>query len=628
MLLSGVWPGSQFQVSQKRAYSGKNRLPVIWWLSLIARFKSVVASKLYEGVVWMLLFSANDLAQTFDGREIFHDVRMEVALSEKVGLVGANGIGKSSLLRIIAAVQPATAGNIRFYRPVKTALLTEQMDRLGQDTVADYLQTALRLNNAAVAYGEVAKKFGFTQGDCSQLVTLSGGEKTRLQLARIWLAQPDLLLMDEPTNHLDSDHLDWLEQFIRQFSGTVLVVSHDRYFLDRSVTRVLELQATGITSYPGNYSDYARAKQLQFEQDLKTYFDQERRAQKLQRAIAAQEAWSDRGQRESRRKARAEGPTMGLKEFYRAKAKKLAKQVKNNVKRLRRMEAERVAKPRAAETVGFSFNDSQRRGNCLLNGEGISKSFGTLRLLQQVKLAINAGEKVGLIGPNGAGKTTLVKILLGDVMPDSGTLWFSPALKVGYLDQELLGLDDTKTVWEEVATANHDPKLIRNLLAGLLFRGEAVCKRCAVLSKGERVRIGLAKLMLGDCNLIILDEPTNYLDLPSRERLEETLQNYRGALLVVSHDRYLLQRVSTTIWSIAGQTVHTYPGNYTEYLASLASVTKGERCERKLQLELQKAQLLGELATVDRQRASEEYRRLEAEFEEIVRQLRDDNSVC
>jgi macrolide transport system ATP-binding/permease protein len=573
----------------------------------------------------MLLFSANALTQAFNGREIFRDVRMEVALGEKVGLVGANGIGKTSLLRIIAAVQPATAGDIRFYRSVKTALLTEQMDPLGQDTVAGYLQTALRLNNASVAYGEVVKKFGFAQGDYRQLVTLSGGEKTRLQLANLWLTQPDLLLMDEPTNHLDSTHLDWLEKFIRQFSGTVLVVSHDRYFLDRSVTRVLELQATGITSYPGNYSNYARAKQLQFEQDLKIYFDQERQTQKLQRAIAVQEAWADRGHRESRQKARAEGPTMGLKEFYRAKAKKLAKQVKNNVKRLRRMEAERLVKPRAAETVNFSFNDSRRRVNCLLSGEGISKSFGTLRLLQQVKLALNAGEKVGVVGPNGAGKTTLVKILLGDETPDSGRLWLSPALKVGYLDQELLGLDDTKTIWEEVTVAKRDPKLICNLLAGLLFRGEAVYKRCAVLSKGERVRVGLAKLMLDDCNLIILDEPTNYLDLPSRERLEETLQNYRGALLVVSHDRYLLQRVCTTIWSIAGQTVHIYPGNYTEYLASQASVTKGERRERKLQLELEKARLLGELATVDRQRAPEEYRRLELEFQEIVRQLRDDN---
>jgi macrolide transport system ATP-binding/permease protein len=585
----------------------------------------MVASKLHEGVIGMLLFCANDLAQSFDGREIFKAVRFEMAMGEKVALVGANGIGKTSLLRIIAGMQPPFAGNLRFFKPVRLALLTETLTCPEGQNVTAYLQTALRENHSLLSCGEVAKKFGFAQGHTRLVAGLSGGEKTRLQLAKIWLAGSDLLLMDEPTNHLDSAHLDWLEQFIRQFPGTVLVVSHDRYFLDHSVTRILELQATGIISYPGNYSDYALTKQIQFELDLKTYFDQERRARKLQRAIAAQETWAERGHRESRQKARAEGPTMGLKEFYRAKAKKLTKQVKNNVKRLRRMEEERIAKPQAAETINFCFNDSRRRRECLLSGEGISKSFGTLQLLQQVKLSLTAGEKVGLVGPNGAGKTTLVKILLGEVIPDSGTFWFSPTIKVGYLDQELLGLDDFKTVWEEVAVANHDPKLIRNLLAGLLFRGEAVRKRCAVLSKGERVRVGLAKLMLDDCNLIMLDEPTNYLDLPSRERLEETLRNYAGALLVVSHDRYLLNRVCTTIWSIAGQTVHIYPGNYTEYLASLAVPLKQEGGrERQLLLELKKARLLGELATVDRQRSPEEYARLEAEFQKIVRRLRDD----
>jgi macrolide transport system ATP-binding/permease protein len=574
----------------------------------------------------MLLFCAQDLALSFDGREIFKTARLELAVGEKVALVGANGVGKTSLLRIIAGMQAPVAGNLRFFKTAQIAMLSETLTFPGGQSVAEYLQTALELYHSPVSCGEVVKKFGFARGDSRPLTTLSGGEKTRLQLARIWLAEPDLLLLDEPTNHLDSAHLDWLEQFIRQFPGTVLLVSHDRYFLDRSVTRILELQATGITSYPGTYSDYSRAKQLQFEQDLKTFFDQERQAQKLQRAIAAREEWSDRGHRESRKKARAEGPTMGLKEFYRAKAKKLAKQVKNNVKRLRRMEEERIAKPRQAETVSFGFNKVRARISCLLSGTAISKSFGRRQLFHQVNLALNAGEKVGLIGSNGAGKTTLIKMLLGLETSDSGTFWFSPTLKVGYLDQELLDLDGTKTIWEEVAVTNVDRKLIRNLLAGLLFKGEAVFKRCAVLSKGERVRVGLAKLMLADCNLIILDEPTNYLDLPSRERLEETLQNFTGALIVVSHDRYLLSRVCTSIWSITGQTVHIYPGNYADYLASCKRdnrAGKDESSARKMQLELQKARVLGKLATMERQRSPEEYQRLESEFQAIIRELRD-----
>jgi macrolide transport system ATP-binding/permease protein len=574
----------------------------------------------------MLLFCANDLRQEFDGREIFRDIRLELAFGEKVALVGANGVGKTSLLRIIAGMQAPVAGNLRFFKAAQVAMLTETLNCPDSRTVAEYIEAALELHHSPVSCGEVAKKFGFAKVDSRLLAGLSGGEKTRLQLAQIWLAGPDLLLLDEPTNHLDSAHLDWLEQFIRQLPGTVLLVSHDRYFLDRGVTRILELQATGITSYPGNYSDYARAKQLQFEQGCKTYYDQERQAQKLQRAIAAREEWADRGHRQSRKKARAEGPTMGRKEFYRAKAKKLAKQVKNNVKRLRRMEEERIAKPRQAETVSFGFTNVQPRSNCLLSGTTIGKSFGMRQLFHQVNLALNAGEKVGLVGPNGAGKTTLVKMLLGQERLDSGTFWFSPTLKVGYLDQELLDLDGTKTIWEEVVVPNVDPKLIRNLLAGLLFKGEAVFQRCAVLSKGERVRVGLAKLMLHDCNLIILDEPTNYLDLSSRERLEETLQNYTGALIVVSHDRYLLSRVCTTIWSLAGQTLQTYPGNYAEYVARCRKVNQEgveEPSARKLQLELHKTRVLGKLATVERQRSPEEYRRLETEYQEIIRELRD-----
>jgi macrolide transport system ATP-binding/permease protein len=569
----------------------------------------------------MFLFGVNDLAQSFDGREIFRGVKLEVAIGEKVALVGANGVGKTSLLRIIAGIQPPTGGNLSFFKPAKIVMLNETVDCRSEVTVAGYLQAALCLSNSAGACGEVIKKFGFTQSDTRRITTLSGGEKTRLQLARIWMAQPDLLLMDEPTNHLDTAHLDWLEQLIRQFKGTVLLVSHDRYFLDRSVTRVLELQAAGLTSYPGNYSDYARAKQLQFEQDLKTYFDQQRRAKKLQRALTELDEWADRGHRESRRKARSEGPAMGLKEYYRGKAKKLAQRVKNNRKRLQRLREEQINRPRPAATVALEFNGPRSSGNCLLSGSNIGKSFGTLPLFKQSNFAVSAGEKIGLIGPNGSGKTTLVKILLGQEGLDSGSFWFSPRLKIGYLDQELLTLEGTKTILAEVIGANGDLKSARNLLAGLLFQGEAVLKRCAVLSKGERVRVGLAKLLLGDCNLLILDEPTNYLDLPSRERLEAALGDYQGAVLTVSHDRYLLNRVCTTIWSIAAQNVHTYPGNYAEYLASQAPVDREERRVRKLQLELRQARVLGELAKLDRQRFPQEYQRLDAEYREIVREL-------
>ncbi|HEY8462798.1 MAG TPA: ABC-F type ribosomal protection protein [Bacillota bacterium] len=569
----------------------------------------------------MLLFCGNDLAQSFEGREIFRNVTLEVAIGEKVALVGANGVGKTSLLRIIAGQQVPAAGRLHFFKPVKTAMLTEELEGKDDATVADYLAATLAQFHSVRALGEVAKRFGFAKADTSLVKTLSGGEKTRLQLAQLWLSEPDLLLLDEPTNHLDSVNLDWLEQFIREFNGTVIVVSHDRYFLDRCVTRVLELQAEGLTPYPGNYSTYARTKQLQYEQELKAYLDQERQAQKLQKAIAKQQEWAGRGHRESRKKARSDGPTMGSKEYFRTKAKKLDRRVKNNLKRLERMRQEQIAKPRREARMAFNFQSGQSGSDCLLTGLEISKSFGSLRLLNKVNFTMNSGEKVGLIGPNGSGKTTLVKIILGQEKSDSGSLWFSPALQPGYLDQELNTLDGTQTVLEAVAGGISDLRLVRNLLASLLFRGDTVFKPCAVLSMGERVRVGLAKLLLADYNLLVLDEPTNYLDLPSRERLEAALQEYSGALLLVSHDRYLLERVCTSIWSIEERDLQVFPGNYREYLENRSRLHGQVLPELKLQLELAKARILGELATVNRQRFPQDYERLEDEYQEVIAKL-------
>lgn len=570
----------------------------------------------------MLLFLARDLALSYEGREIFRNAGLEVACGEKVALVGANGVGKSSLLRMIAGTLQPDRGQIRFFKPTQRALLDEALDDMKEVTVTEYLTQALVDTGTECTLGEVASRFGFDSKDIRQLNVLSGGEKTRLQLARIWLGKPDLLLLDEPTNHLDSDHLDWLEQFIGSFRGAVVVVSHDRYFLDRSVTRVVELQAEEIASFPGNYSDFARAKQQQFESELKTYFDQQRQARKLQQAIVEQEEWAGRGHRESRKKARAEGPTMGGKEYYRAKVKKMDRRVKNNVKRLERMQKEQITQPRRAETVYFDAGRSSRfGGNALLTGSGISKSYGKRQLFDGVSFALTAGAKVGLIGVNGSGKSTLVKMVLGREESDTGTWWFSPALRVGYLDQELEVLDGNKTVLTEVAGANRDVKAVRNLLAGLLFKGESVDKLCAVLSMGERVRVGLAKLLVKDCNLLVLDEPTNYLDLPSREKLEELLQNFQGALVIVSHDRYLLQRVCTAIWSIENRELKVYPGSYDEYLESKNQPRVGATAETKLELEVRKARLLGELSLVDRRRFPGEYERLEAEYREIMRRL-------
>jgi macrolide transport system ATP-binding/permease protein len=572
----------------------------------------------------MLLFSGSDLSLSFGERDVFKGLNFEVRVGEKVALVGANGVGKTSLLGIISGRVAPDSGAVSFYLPVQRALLNEEFAESPELTVSEVLENTVARDRLNDRVGEALKKFGFAQTQGRRVAVLSGGEKTRLQLACVWMRNPELLLLDEPTNHLDSLHLDWLEQFIRDYRGTVVLVSHDRYFLDRTVERVLELTRAGITSYPGNYSDYARTKRLRYEQEIKIYSDQERQAQKLRRAIAELTGWGAKGHRESRRKARAEGPTMGLKEYHRAKAMKLDRRVKNNLKRLNRMLEEQLTQPKPDQTVVLDFPGVPGGGNMLVLAEGVSKSYGDRILFRPVKLAVKPGEKVGLVGPNGSGKTTLLKLIGGAIQPDTGSWWRSPNLKTGYLDQELSSLTSGRTIWEEVAGVATDRKKAFNILAGLLFRGDEVFKPCSVLSMGERVRVALAKLLVGDYNLIMLDEPTNYLDLPSREKLEEALTGFEGAVILVSHDRYLLDRVPDSIWSISQGHLEVFSGRYSDYLERKSQNRKDGNIDKraeKLRLEYKKAQLLGDLSMMDRDRFPERYQALETKYQEVVRQL-------
>jgi macrolide transport system ATP-binding/permease protein len=574
----------------------------------------------------MLLFSGSDLSLSFGERDVFKGLNFEVKVGEKVALVGTNGVGKTSLLRIISGLLAPASGAVAFYLPVQSAFLNEEFGASPELTAAQVLRNTVERDRLNDRVGEALKKFGFAQTRERRVGSFSGGEKTRLQLACVWLKNPELLLLDEPTNHLDNLHLDWLEGFIRDYRGTVVLVSHDRYFLDRTVARVLELTPAGITSYPGNYSDYARTKRLRYEQELKTYHDQERQARKLRRAVAELSGWGEKGHRESRRKARAEGPTMGRKEYFRAKAKKLDRRVKNNVKRLNRMLEEQITQPKPVSTVKLDFSAVSAGGTTLFLAEGVSKSYGNRTLFHPVKLAVKSGEKVGLIGPNGSGKTTLLQLIGGATPADTGSWWRSPNLKIGYLDQELSSLNCGRTIWDEVAGVAVDRQKAGTILAGLLFREDEVFKPCSVLSMGERVRVALAKLLVGDYNLLMLDEPTNYLDLPSREKLEEALIHFEGAVILVSHDRYLLDRVPDGIWSISQGRLEVFSGRYSDYLERKSQNPNGRSAEEhaeKMRLEHRKAQLLGKLSTLDRNKFPQEYQAMEAEYLEMVRRLRE-----
>ncbi len=571
----------------------------------------------------MLLFYTQNLTQTKGSQDIFKNINLEIQTGEKVALVGPNGIGKTTLLRILAGVDQPVGGELRFFHPVKIGYLAQDDSLLPEATVQSVLESA-QSGDTTANRQEALSRFNFSGQEAQKVALLSGGEKTRLKLARLWLQGCNLLLLDEPSNHLDMKQLNWLEGYLRDYPGTVIIVSHDRYFLDRVAERVLELSNTGITSYPGNYSAYKKAKDDKFNQDLKTYYDQEKQARKIEQAIRELTSWEEKAHRESRRKANSEGPAMGGKEYYRVKAKKIAKSVKNTVKRLERLQQERIERPKKMPGINLSFQETSHRGSRLLIAENVSKSFGGRVILDQLHFFLRPGEKAALTGNNGTGKTTLLRLILNQEPFDQGELWISPTAKVGYLDQEIQSIDNRRTIIEEVTRTGCQPALARQMLAGLLIRGDAVFKPCSVLSMGERVRVALIKLLVGQYDLLLLDEPTNFLDLENREKFEEALIAFEGALIIVSHDRYLLDRVCGTTWRLENGRLSVYPGRFSDYQAALSSklIDPSLTMEDKIRMELRLAQLSGELSRLDRDQDKSKYTEMEDEYFQISKLLR------
>ena len=532
----------------------------------------------------MIILACNELCLSFATDVVLNKAGFNLQQGEKAGLIGVNGAGKSTIFKIITGRLRQDSGGVYLSRDLRLGCLDQDAGLESGSTIWNEMLLVYswltsievklklleknislekdkdRIQSMMKEYDTLLERFsreggyeynsrirgvlrglGFTDDQFAlPVASLSGGQKTRLKLAGLLLEEPDLLLLDEPTNHLDIEAIEWLEDFLKGYKKAVLIISHDRYFLDAVTVKTIELEDCECTTYTGNYSSYVKKKAEAREIQQKHYEQQQKEIARMEAFIEQQRRWN----RE--------------KNIIAAESRQKA------IDRMEKINAP----SRLPSSIQIRFRSGAVSGNDVLSAENLSKNYPGKALFNDVTFDIKRSEKVFLLGPNGCGKTTLLKILAGKIGQDSGTFEYGHKIVLGYYDQELEGLNENNTILEEVWSDNDTltHTQIRNALAQFLFTGEDVYKQVGVLSGGEKSRVALAKLMLSGANFLLLDEPTNHLDVNSREALEEALQAFDGTLLVVSHDRYFVRKLATRILEISAAGLEDYKGDYDDYL--------------------------------------------------------------
>ena len=531
----------------------------------------------------MIEISVNGLKKSFEiGNNILDGITFQIETGERVGLLGRNGAGKSTLFKLLTGELDADEGDVVIAKNSRVGLISQIPVYPQGYTVDDVLHTAFARHRklaeemeklaAAMAagdsseqtlrrYGELSAKFegigGYDTDTAvgkvanglsippemrSQLFdSLSGGEKTRVNLGRLILEDTDILLLDEPTNHLDLHAVEWLEDYVRRFKGTVVAISHDRYFLDRTINRVIEILDGRAEFYPGNYTFYAIEKERRYQERLKQYEKEQAKIKQLQEAADKLHLWA----------------FMGADKLH-----KRAFSMERRIERIRQTE-----KPSKAKAMTQRFGEREFSGDEVMHIKDLEKSFGERRLFCDLNLLVEGGERIALIGDNGTGKSTLLKILMGEEQPDGGRVRFGPTVRVAYLPQIIHFDNPHRNLVDTMLYAKRGmtTQTARDRLGAFNFRGEDVFKSVSVLSGGEQSRLRLCMLMDEEINLLVLDEPTNHLDIASREWIEEAVEAYEGALLFVSHDRYFINRFATRIWELENGVITDYPVSFPRY---------------------------------------------------------------
>ena len=592
-----------------------------------------------------MILNATNISKSFGSNEIIKDATFLVNEHEKVAIVGVNGAGKTTLLKILTGEESADSGSITLAKEAKLGYLRQINNVDSALSIIDELYTVIEpilnmekrmsqmqedmkhltgseleelyssytalthsyeLMDGYAAKSRVVgilKGLGFEEADFDRKInTLSGGQKTRVFLAKLLLEEPDIILLDEPTNHLDLRSIEWLESYLLNYKGAVIIVSHDRYFLDKIVSKVIDIENGNVQMYLGNYTDFSNKKQMLLDARMKEYLNQ-------QQEIKHQEAVITK-----------------LKQFNREKSIKRAESRQKQLEKIERVEAPQTY----SENMRLSLDISKESGKDVLTVHNLSKSFEHKKLFWDINFEIKRGERVAIIGDNGTGKTTLLKIINGLLNPDTGEVIYGSNVSVAYYDQEHQVLHMDKTLFDELSDTYPDMTntQIRNILAAFLFTGEDVYKKIADLSGGERGRVSLVKLMLSKANFLLLDEPTNHLDIVSKDVLENALNNFPGTVCYVSHDRYFINKTATRILDLTENRLLNYIGNYDYYIEKreaveeAANLTSTEQSQKPVDVsESKKEWIDNKTALAQKKKVKNALNKCEKEISEIEDKL-------
>ncbi|MGX6443351.1 ribosomal protection-like ABC-F family protein [Neobacillus sp. K501] len=548
------------------------------------------------------------LEKSFHLRKIIDNISFEIKKGDRIGLVGYNGTGKTTLANLLLGKLLPDKGTIGKANNLVIGALSQSIDY----EVSDFQQSLTGVRELF----QHASELGLTkvyEWEDSRLSHLSGGEKLKLALSMIWASKPGFLILDEPTNHLDFNGIKWLISELEQFQGPVLIISHDRHFLDKTVNRIFEIENGKMHFFNGNYSDYQKEKQHRVQSHLHQYNVQQRKKEEIEMQMTQLKSWSDKAHRTSMKEE-------GFKEYHRVKAKSRDKQVKSKMKRLtQELEKNKIEKPIEDAKIRFQFDSHGKRGKRIIEAKSLGIEFGDRILFHDSHFYINQGDRVGLIGENGCGKTTLIKMILGDEANFNGELWKSDSIKVAYLSQDVADLPKDKNAIEALGFTDRENILrARTYLANLGLKEEHITKPIHTLSLGERTRVKLVDMLMKEYDVLILDEPTNHLDLPSRGQLETTLNEFTGTIITVSHDYYFLNKLCNKLLVFEDEKIKRLEMKPEEYFDNGKQVSEQVNVKEELMvIENRITTILGELSLVKQQ--DPKYQQLDKEFNELLK---------